>query len=62
MNAKHRRSAVFFSSLAFIALLCWIAGYDFDRRGVDVAIGLGFAVLASIAAVFFSEALFHDLA
>lgn len=60
MKPKHRRAAVFFASLTFIALLFWIAGYDFDRRGADVAIFLGLAVLASIGAVFFSDALEHD--
>lgn len=60
MKPSHRRAAVFFSSLAFFCGLAWLGGFDFDRRGADVAIHAFWFFGFSFAAVLFSEAFVHE--
>lgn len=60
MKPTHRRIAVFLASLAFFCGLAWLGGFDFDRRGVDVAIHAFLFVGFSFAAVLFSDAFVHD--
>jgi hypothetical protein len=37
MTTKHRRVSVFAMVWVISAILGWLAGYEFDRRGGDVA-------------------------
>lgn len=60
MTTTTRRASVFFGALAFFAALAWLGGYDFDRRGDDVAMMAFIFVGASFAAVMFSEAFIHE--
>lgn len=33
-----KRIAIFFTALAISVALAWLGGYDFDHRGIDVAL------------------------
>jgi hypothetical protein len=35
-----KRALIFVASMAVAAGIAWVGGYDFDRRGEDVAIAL----------------------
>ena len=47
-----KRALIFVTSMAVVAVIAWVGGYDFDRRGVDAAVllifGLGLSFVASI--------------
>lgn len=48
MNKK-----IFFGFLAFYAFLAWLSGFNFDRRGDDVAVftflAIAFSALAALS-------------
>jgi hypothetical protein len=51
-----KRFILFVCMLAFFAVLLWIGGYDFNRRGLDVVAYVAFAVwISSWSAVFPSD-------
>lgn len=50
MSAKVKRVLVFLLAMASWALVWWLAGYNFDRRGPDVAY---FFVVALLTSAFF---------
>ena len=47
-----KRALIFVASMAVVAGIAWVGGYDFDRRGADAAallfLGLGVSFVASI--------------
>ena len=47
-----KRALIFVASMAVVAVIAWVGGYDFDRRGADAAVllifGLGLSFVASI--------------
>ena len=47
-----KRALIFVASMTVMCGIAWVGGYDFDRRGEDVAIllffGLGLSFVASI--------------
>ena len=47
-----KRALIFVASMAVVAVIAWVGGYDFDRRGPDaaflLAVGLGLSFVASI--------------
>ena len=47
-----KRALIFVASMAVVAGIAWVGGYDFDRRGPDAAallfLGLGVSFVASI--------------
>ena len=47
-----KRALIFVTSMAVVAAIAWVGGYDFDRRGPDAAallfLGLGVSFVASI--------------
>ena len=47
-----KRALIFVASMAVVAGIAWVGGYDFDRRGGDAAalliFGLGLSFVASI--------------
>lgn len=47
-----KRALIFVASMTVVAVIAWVGGYDFDRRGVDAAVllifGLGLSFVASI--------------
>ena len=47
-----KRALIFVASMAVVAAIAWVGGYDFDRRGADAAallfLGLGVSFVASI--------------
>ena len=47
-----KRALIFVASMAVVAAIAWVGGYDFDRRGADaaflLAVGLGLSFVASI--------------
>ena len=48
-----KRALIFVASMAVVAGIAWVGGYDFDRRGPDAAallfLGLGLSFVASIS-------------
>ena len=56
-----KRALIFVASMAVVAGIAWVGGYDFDRRGPDAAallfLGLG---LSFVALIFPYKALFSD--
>ena len=56
-----KRALIFVASMAVVAGIAWVGGYDFDRRGEDVAILLFFGLLLSfIASICPHKVLFSD--
>ena len=56
-----KRALIFVASMAVVAVIAWVGGYDFDRRGEDVAILLFFGLLLSfIASICPYKELFSD--
>jgi len=48
-----KRALIFVASMAVVAGIAWVGGYDFDRRGPDAAVLLFFGlVLSFIASTF----------
>ena len=47
-----KRALIFVASMTVAAVIAWVGGYDFDRRGPDAAIllifGLGLSFVSSI--------------
>ena len=47
-----KRALIFVASMAVVAGIVWVGGYDFDRRGADAAVllifGIGLSFVASI--------------
>ena len=47
-----KRALIFVASMTVVAVIAWVGGYDFDRRGPDAAVvlifGLGLSFVASI--------------
>ena len=56
-----KRALIFVTSMAVVAGIAWVGGYDFDRRGPDAAallfLGLG---LSFVASIFPYKVLFSD--
>ena len=56
-----KRALIFVASMAVVAGIAWVGGYDFDRRGPDAAFLLAVGlVLSFIASTFPYKALFID--
>ena len=48
-----KRALIFVASMAVVAVIAWVGGYDFDRRGADAALLLAVGlVLSFIASTF----------
>ena len=45
-----KRALIFVASMAVVAVIAWVGGYDFDRRGMDAAALLLFGLWLSFAA------------
>lgn len=45
-----KRIAIFLACMAAWAFIWWLAGFDFDRRGVDIAYFFFVAVVSSFGA------------
>ena len=49
---KAKTILTFLASQLFFVGLAWLGGFDFDRRGTDVAIMAGFSTIISGLAAF----------
>lgn len=45
-----KRALIFVASMAVVAAIAWVGGYDFDRRGADAAAMLFCGLLLSFVA------------
>lgn len=45
-----KRALIFVASMAVVAAIAWVGGYDFDRRGPDAAAMLFCGLLLSFVA------------
>jgi len=56
-----KRALIFVASMAVVAVIAWVGGYDFDRRGADAAAMLFSGLLLSfIASICPYKELFGD--
>ena len=56
-----KRVLIFVTSMAVVAGIAWVGGYDFDRRGPDAAVLLFFGLgLSFVASIFPSKEIFGD--
>ena len=56
-----KRALIFVASMAVVAAIAWVGGYDFDRRGPDAAVLLFFGLgLSFVASIFPYKEIFGD--
>lgn len=53
MSKRIKQVITIFAALALCAFLAWLAGFDFDRRGFDVAYWSAMSVWAALMAAVF---------